>query len=111
MSFLGKIFANIMGDTINYPENAVFLDVRNAGEQAHGVVEGAVLLPLGSLMSEITQAIPDKNTPVVVYCASGMRSAGAKKAMIKMGYTQVLNGMNAGHIANKTGKNIVKPHV
>jgi rhodanese-related sulfurtransferase len=40
---------------------------------------------LGALMS----AIPDKNTPVILYCRSGNMSQQASTALIQQGYTQV----------------------
>ena len=40
---------------------------------------------LGALMS----AIPDKNTPVILYCRSGNMSLQASTALLQQGYTQV----------------------
>lgn len=35
--------------------------------------------------------IESKNTPVLIYCASGKRATTAKKALDEMGYTKVMN--------------------
>lgn len=67
---------------------AVLLDVRTQGEWDSGHIEGAKLLPvqeLGSRMSEVGS----KDQPVVVYCASGMRSARAATQLAAAGWTQV----------------------
>ena len=40
-----------------------------------GFIPGAVHIPRGNLESRIERAVPDRGTPVVLYCASGNRSA------------------------------------
>lgn len=63
------------------------IDVRTAGEFAAGALEGAVNLPL----QEIDQAdrVLDRETPVVVYCGTGMRSNQAKARLQAMGFNTV----------------------
>jgi hydroxyacylglutathione hydrolase len=51
------------------------VDVRNPGEQADGVVPGARLMPLATLLDRIGEL--DAAAPVVVYCAGGYRSSAA----------------------------------
>ena len=60
---------------------AVVVDVREPGEYAEGHVPGAVLLPLGTIDAEHAAAvIPEKDSMVLVYCRSGVRSKkGAEK--------------------------------
>lgn len=109
MSFLRDIFKRIAGKEEAFPVNAVLIDVRNPSEHAGGIIEGSVPLPASMVLSSIEQLVPETETPIVIYCASGMRSARAKKGLYTLGYRHVVNGMSIGHVANKLGKSIVKP--
>jgi molybdopterin/thiamine biosynthesis adenylyltransferase/rhodanese-related sulfurtransferase len=65
------------------------LDVREPDEYQEGAIAGAVHIPRGHLESQIETRITDKSTPVVVYCAGGVRSAFAAKTMQELGYETV----------------------
>ena len=56
---------------------ATFLDVREADEHEQGTIPGSVFIPRGNLEVQIEGRLPDKDTPLVVYCAGGARSAFA----------------------------------
>ena len=71
---------------------AVVLDVRSPAEFAEGHLAQATLLPLEQVASRIGEVVPDKATPVVVYCRSGRRSAMALATLNKLGYQNVVNG-------------------
>jgi rhodanese-related sulfurtransferase len=66
----------------------VFLDVREPNEWNLGHVPGAVHIARGQLEGKVEGMI-DRSTPVVVYCASGNRSALAAETMQVMGYGAV----------------------
>lgn len=68
---------------------AVMLDVREPDETAQGVIPGGLLVPRGLLETSITQSVPDLDTPVVVNCASGVRSLLAAVTLQELGYTNV----------------------
>ena len=70
---------------------ATFLDVRELDEYEQGMIPGAVFIPRGHLEAQIENKIPDKATPVVVYCAGGMRSAFAADTLSQLGYTDVVS--------------------
>ena len=70
-------------------EGAAVVDVREADEVEQGAVPGAVHIPRGFLESRIEDAIRDKDRPVVLYCAGGVRSAFAAKTLQDLGYTDV----------------------
>jgi sulfur-carrier protein adenylyltransferase/sulfurtransferase len=70
---------------------AVFLDVREADEYDQGAIPGAVHIPRGFLESQIEGKVPDRATPLVVYCAGGVRSAFAAKSLGDLGYTDVVS--------------------
>ena len=58
----------------------VFVDVRDRNEWDEGHIPGAVHVPRGNLESRIEAAVPDRDAEVIIYCASGARSAFAAKA-------------------------------
>jgi molybdopterin/thiamine biosynthesis adenylyltransferase/rhodanese-related sulfurtransferase len=69
----------------------VIVDVREREEWDEGHLPGAVHVPRGHLESRIESAAPDKSRPVLVYCASGNRSAFAAKTLEELGYDQVVS--------------------
>jgi molybdopterin/thiamine biosynthesis adenylyltransferase/rhodanese-related sulfurtransferase len=67
-------------------DGAVWVDVRERDEWEEGHIPGAVHVPRGYLESRIEGVAPDKAVPVVLYCASGNRSAFAAKTLQELGY-------------------------
>lgn len=82
-------------------EDVVFVDVRTAVEFNGGHLPGAVNLPVNSIdMDSALEAIgEDLARPVIVYCASGNRSARALTALEALGYEDVLDGGGAQALA------------
>src|SRR4051795_12105775 len=72
------------------PETVV-LDVREPDEYEQGALPGAVHIPRGHLESKIETHVPDRSTPIVIHCASGVRSAFAAKTLQDLGYTDVVS--------------------
>jgi molybdopterin/thiamine biosynthesis adenylyltransferase/rhodanese-related sulfurtransferase len=68
---------------------AAIVDVRETEELAQGHLPGAKHVPRGYLESRIEGAVPDRSTRVVLYCASGNRSALAAKTLQELGYDNV----------------------
>jgi phage shock protein E len=73
-------------------EGAKIVDVRTPGEFATGHYPGAVNIPLDSLSNRIREFGKDLAAPIVVYCASGGRSGGARRILESAGFTNVVNG-------------------
>jgi adenylyltransferase/sulfurtransferase len=67
----------------------LLVDVRERDEWDEGHIPGAVHIPRGHLESRIEQAAPDRERPLVVYCAGGSRSAFAAKTLQELGYEHV----------------------
>jgi len=67
----------------------VVLDVREPEEHEQGAIPGALHIARGTLESSVEARIPDKATPVIIHCASGIRSAFAAKTMAELGYSDV----------------------
>ena len=76
------------------PETVV-IDVRTAPELANlgGRIDAPRFANLlrGWLEFQIETAVPDKNTPIVVYCGVSQRSPLAAEALLKLGYRDVKN--------------------
>ncbi len=78
----------------------VLLDVREKDEYRDGHLQEAVSVPRGFLELRIEQAITDKATPIIAYCAGGTRSLLAAKQLKDMGYQKVFS-MAGGYSAWK----------
>ncbi len=65
------------------------IDVRDPDEYREGAIEGAVTISRGFLEFKVQDAYPDPDTPIVLYCLSGLRSLLAAKALHDLGYRQV----------------------
>ena len=70
---------------------SVVLDVREPDEYEQGAIPGSLHIPRGNLESNIEGRIPDHDTPLVVFCAGGVRSAFAAKTLAELGYTDVVS--------------------
>ncbi len=67
----------------------LFLDVREQDEWDEGRIPGALHVPRGRLEQSVEGLVPDRERPIVVYCASGNRSAFAAKTLEELGYESV----------------------
>jgi sulfur-carrier protein adenylyltransferase/sulfurtransferase len=71
-------------------EGVSIVDVREAEEFAAGHIPGAAHVPRSYLETRIESVVPDRSTPVILYCASGNRSAyGARTLQQDLGYENV----------------------
>lgn len=93
MGFFSNLFGT--GNKANVREiienGAVIVDVRTPGEFAGGHVKGSVNIPLDKIQNNIAK-IKNYRKPVVVCCASGMRSSNAKRVLMKNGIEEVYDG-------------------
>ena len=77
-------------------DDVLLIDVREPAEFAGGHAPGALSLPLGQLQSGIARIAPGLDTPMILYCASGMRSASGVRMLAALGYTGVHNAGGLG---------------
>src|SRR5712692_1444109 len=87
-------------DLLERNGNHLLLDVREKDEFREGHLEGAVSLPRGFLELKVETTVPEKSTPIVAYCAGGVRSLLAAKQLKEMGYQDVIS-MSGGYGAWK----------
>ncbi len=74
----------------------VLVDVREPDEFAAGHIDGARLMPLGTV-EKAYRDLP-KTVKVVVYCRSGKRSAKAVSFLVAHGYTNAVS-LDGGFLA------------
>ncbi len=70
--------------------NIRLVDVRTPKEYGQGHLPESLSVPLDE-WEQILQAVPDKSTPLYVYCLSGARSQAACRGFSRLGYTEVVN--------------------
>ncbi len=72
-------------------ENAVVVDVRDAGEVKEGRIPNARHIVLGELGQRLGELEKFKDKPVIVCCRSGSRSANGAAVLRKAGFSRVYN--------------------
>lgn len=89
-------------------DDLLVLDVREPGEMREGHLPHAINVPRGLLEAKADLEFPhrepalaDRHQPVIVYCASGVRSLLASATLQEMGFTQV-KSMAGGFMAWKS---------
>ena len=76
---------------------AVLLDVRTEDEYALEHAAGAKLLPLDEIEdADLSELLPKKDAPILIYCRTGRRSALAAAQLFDQGYENLydLGGLN-----------------
>lgn len=96
--FLAGCSSNSDNGLISYMEakeqlinnGAVLVDVRTEAEYNEKHIDGALLLTLDTITDDtINDIVPNKDTPVILYCKSGNRSSQAVTKLEELGYTKV----------------------
>ncbi len=87
-------------DALRQRGGIALIDVREASEWDQGYIPGATHVSRSYLEQQIEGAVPDRDSPVVLYCAGGVRSLFAGQALRAMGYTDVAS-MSGGFQAWK----------
>ncbi len=72
-------------------QGAKVIDVRTEQEYRDKHIPDAINLPLDSITETIAQHVPDKDKPVLLHCAGGIRSGMARTKLRKLGYTKAYN--------------------
>lgn len=91
MGFFSKLFGpKVDWADLIQNQKAKIVDVRTPAEFKGGHIKGSVNIPLNTLPGATKKFKP--NEPIVVCCASGMRSGQAANMLKAQGFTQVYNG-------------------
>ncbi len=72
--------------------STLIVDVRTVEEFRTGAYPGAVNIPLDEVMARSGEFGDKPDREIIVYCASGGRSAYAQQILMQLGYTNVTNG-------------------
>jgi hydroxyacylglutathione hydrolase len=84
---LSRLSATALADAMGTVHDLVVVDVRNAGELATGVIPGSRHISLPALLGRLGELDPD--SPTVVHCAGGYRSAIAASLLRSHGFRDV----------------------
>jgi len=80
-----------MKEILKEDANTIVLDVRSPQEYNEGHIIGAINIPEYTISTKTNNIIQNKNTKIIVYCASGLRSKKAIKVLKKIGFTNLYN--------------------
>jgi alpha-tubulin suppressor-like RCC1 family protein len=78
---------------LDQEKDLYLLDVRTPEEYQQKRLRNSRLIPVKQLEREAETKIPDKNTPILVYCKAGLRSVKAADILTRLGYQNVSNLM------------------
>ncbi len=82
--------------------NRMIIDVREPYEYEEDHVEGAVNMPPAELLAGAAKLKGvSKDTELILYCKSGSRSNVSIQILKGMGFTNLINGINAEQIRRK----------
>ncbi|MDW8302740.1 MAG: rhodanese-like domain-containing protein [Bacteroidia bacterium] len=92
-----------IGPKVDYAQlvaqGAKIIDVRTPTEYKSGHIQGSINIPLQELSKKAEKL--SRDTPIITCCASGIRSASAKRILQSMGFKQVYNGGAWHSLENK----------
>lgn len=90
-SEISEMSAQELKQQVENGKQLTVVDIREREEWVQGHIPNSVFIPRGYLELQIEQNQPDRDAPVVVYCAGGVRSALAARNLKEMGYTNVIS--------------------
>lgn len=101
INFLKKLFKPT--PAVDYKtlvkNGAPIIDVRTQAEYQQGHIKGSINIPLNELPQQLHQVKKDR--PIITCCASGMRSAQARRVLMSKGFSEVYNGGGWTTVQNK----------
>ena len=73
-------------------QDIILLDTRENSEYTVSCIQGAMYVGFNNFsVKKVSEALPDKDAPIVVYCSLGIRSEEIGEKLKKAGYTNVKN--------------------
>jgi len=86
----------------------VLVDIRESHELQYGYAEGALLLRMNDIPNTL-DALPDRSTRLVIYCAAGSRSYGVTHWLREQGWADTWSLTSGFAGAVEAGKPIARP--
>jgi len=84
-----RVIPEVTPQQMRAEPDRLVIDVRERNEFEEGHVPGAEHLSKGFIETRIEDLVPDRETPITLYCGSGVRSLLAGRAIHELGYTDV----------------------
>lgn len=79
--------------------NRIIVDVREPDEYTKGHIKGAINIPPSDILAGADKLKGvQKDTEIILYCLSGSRSNASIKILEKMGFSNLINGINIDNI-------------
>src|ERR687896_2392403 len=88
---IGETTPEVVKQRLDGGDKLSLLDVREQEEVENGIVPGARTLSRAHFESRVEDVLPNKDSEVVVYCASGVRSVFSAKTLKELGYSNVIS--------------------
>ncbi len=92
-------------------EGVRLVDVREEYEWEEGHIPGAVHVPRGYLEMQIEGTAPDRDAPVILYCAQGVRSLLGAMQLKAMGYREPISMAGGFQVWKSEGRQWIAPVV
>jgi rhodanese-related sulfurtransferase len=89
-----KLSVHQFNEKIKKNQYDYLLDVRTPEEWKQGHHEKAILMPIGTFVTELPNVIKNKNSKILIYCKKGIRAEASAKIANRLGYRNVywMNG-------------------
>ncbi len=103
-----EITATELKQKMDDGEDVQLIDVRNQDENAFARIEGSKLIPLGEILTRMSEIDPTREA--VIHCKAGGRSAKAIEALERSGFKGNLRNLKGGITAwsNEVDQNVPK---
>ncbi len=88
-------------------KKVVLLDIREREATTLGYIKGATHVPENVLQMHAENLVPEKETPVLLYCGTGIRSLLTAKTLKDLGYKDVRSIMGGYNAWKDAGYDIV----
>ncbi|MBE7557159.1 MAG: molybdopterin-synthase adenylyltransferase MoeB [Anaerolineales bacterium] len=105
---IAEIDVHELAERMQDGEALTVIDIREQDEWSQGRIKGSVHIPRGFLELRVEALVPDRDHPIALTCASGIRTLLAARDLKELGYTNVasvrggFNGWkNAGYPFSK----------
>ena len=93
-----SVTAEEVKQALDTKADVIFLDVRTPDEYNKGHLNGALHLPVDTVLEKTASILKDKKKTLYVYCLSGSRSVHATESLRKLGFENAFN-MTSGLLA------------